>query len=71
MLAFRSLLLRGEHFGFDAWSASEYDWEYGSQLLVSLEWVHAVVPTPFVVKVRKISEETTTPEEPKFTSQEV
>jgi len=26
---------------------------YGSQLLVSLEWFHAAVPTPFVAKLRK------------------
>ena len=37
-------MLRGEHFGFNAWSATEYDRRYGSQLLVSLEWVHAAVP---------------------------
>src|SRR2546428_13345952 len=52
VLASRSLLLRGEDFGFNAWSSTEYDRDT-DQLLVSLEWFHAAVPTPFVAKLRK------------------
>ena len=48
MLASRPLLLRGEDFGFNAWSATEYDRDTDS-----LEWFHAAVPTPFVAKLRK------------------
>jgi hypothetical protein len=42
------LVLRGEGFGFNAWSATEYDRDTDS-----LEWFHAAVPTPFVAKLRK------------------
>jgi hypothetical protein len=38
----------GEDFGFNAWRATEHD-----RLLISLEWFHAAVPTPFVAKLRK------------------
>src|SRR5438876_3885991 len=48
VLASRPLLLRGEDFGFNAWRATEDD-----RLLVSLEWFHDAVPTPFVAKLRK------------------
>jgi hypothetical protein len=48
----QALLLRGEDFGFNA-GAPQSATGYGSQLLVSLEWFHAVVPTPFVAKLRK------------------
>jgi hypothetical protein len=53
VLASRPLLLRGEDFGSNAWSATEYDRDTESQLLVCLEWFHAAVPTPFVAKLRK------------------
>jgi hypothetical protein len=49
------LLLRGEDFGSNAWSATEYDRDTRSQLLISPEWFHAVVPTPFVAKLRKLT----------------
>src|ERR1700757_5510756 len=45
--------LRGEAFGSNAWSGHRVRQGYGSQLLVSLEWFHAAVPTPFVAKLRK------------------
>src|SRR5690242_18287161 len=45
--------LRGEAFGSNAWSGHRVRQGYGSQLLVSLEWLHAAVPTPFVAKLRK------------------
>jgi len=51
VLASRPFLLRGEDFGTDAWSTTEYDQGYRSQLLVSFEWFHAAVPTPFVAKL--------------------
>ena len=47
MLASRPLLIRGEDFGFNAWSATVYDRDT-DRLLVSLERFHAAVPTPFV-----------------------
>src|ERR1700686_3420780 len=47
-LASRPLLLRGEDFGFNAWSVTEYDRDTDS-----LEWFHAAVPTPSVAKLRK------------------
>jgi hypothetical protein len=52
VLASRPFLLRGEDFGFNARSATQYD-RCGSQLRVFLEWFHAAVPTPFVAKLRK------------------
>jgi len=45
--------LRGEAFGSNAWSGHRVRQGYGSQLLVSLEWFHVAVPTPFVAKLRK------------------
>ena len=53
VLASRPLLLGGEDFGSNAGSATEYDRDTDPQLLVSLEWFHAVVATPFVAKLRK------------------
>ena len=53
MLASRPLLLGGEDFGFNAWSATEYDRDTDRSCLVSLEWFHAAVPTPVVAKLRK------------------
>jgi hypothetical protein len=47
------LLLRGEDFGFNAWSAHKVQQGYGSQLLISVEWFHAAVPTPFIAKLCK------------------
>ena len=48
----QALLLRGEDFGFNAKSATQYD-RCGSRLLVFLEWFHVAVPTPFVAKLHK------------------
>jgi hypothetical protein len=45
--------LRGEAFGSNVWSGHRVRQGYGSQLLVSLEWFHVAVPTPFVAKLRK------------------
>jgi hypothetical protein len=53
VLASRPPSLRGEAFGSNAWSGHRVRQGYGSQLLVSLEWLHAAVPTPFVAKLRK------------------
>ena len=47
--------LGGEAFGSNAWSGHRLRQGYGSQLLVSLEWFHAAVPTPFVAKLRKLT----------------
>ena|SRR5437667_1598941 len=53
VLAFRPLLLRGEGFGFNAWSAAEYDRDTDRSCWSPLEWFHTAVPTPFVAKLRK------------------
>src|ERR1700758_5577050 len=52
VLASRPLLLRGEDFGSNAWSATEYARDRDRSCF-SLEWFHAAVPTPFVAKLRK------------------
>jgi hypothetical protein len=43
---------RGEGFGFNAWSATEYDRDTDRSGF-SLEWFHVAVLTPFVAKLRK------------------
>src|SRR5246127_5653397 len=53
VLASRPPSLRGEAFGSNAWSGHRVRQGYG--LLISLEWFHAAVPTPFVAKLRKPS----------------
>ena len=55
VLASRPLFFVERDFGFNAWSATEHDRDTDrrSQLLVSLEWFHVAVPTPFVAKLRK------------------
>src|SRR5439155_18786303 len=51
--ASRPLLLRGEGFGFNAWSAAEYDRDTDRSCWSPLEWFHAALPTPFVARQRK------------------
>src|SRR5437868_9822676 len=50
VLASRPLLLRGEGFGFNAWSAAEYDRDTDRSCWSPLEWFHTAVPTPSVAK---------------------
>ena len=52
LLASRPFFLVERILGSNAWSAHRVQ-GYGSQLLISLEWFHAAVPTPFVAKLRK------------------
>jgi hypothetical protein len=53
VLASRPHLLRGEDFGFNTWSAAEYDRDTDRRFWFPLEWFHAAVPTPLVAKLRK------------------
>ena len=53
VLASRRLLLGGEDFGFNAWSATECDRDTDRSCGSPLSGFHAAVPTPFVAKLRK------------------